>query len=84
MIKRRVIQRHHISREPEIVRHVFRFEHEVLTKLDRLLKSTPSWTFLYELDKIRVEFRQRIASRCPFDESQMKILYEENQCRQAK
>ena len=83
MSKRRVIQRHHITRDPEIIRHIFRFEHEILSKLGWLLKSTPSWTFLHQLDEIRRKFTlkaEALESR-PYTEGQMEQMYLENQQR---
>lgn len=42
----RSIQPHHISYKPPIVRNVYKGEHEILTKLNRMSKNPPSKAFV--------------------------------------
>lgn len=72
----RVVQRHHLSYQPEMVAHIFRSEHGIITKLSRLEKSRPSCTFLQVLDSF-IQNQKR--NRVPYTESEMRRLYEENQ-----
>ena len=45
----RVIQEHHLSYNPPKICLIFRSEHTVITKLNRLLKSKPSESFIMAL-----------------------------------
>jgi hypothetical protein len=72
----RIVQRHHISYDPEVTVHVFRSEHGIITKINRLNKSQPSETFLNVLSDFVQTQRQ---TRTPYSESDMKRLFEENQ-----
>ncbi|MCJ7759831.1 hypothetical protein MUP59_01655 [Candidatus Bathyarchaeota archaeon] len=72
----RVVQRHHLSYDPEVTVHIFRSEHGIITKLQRLLKSQPSETFLTLLSEFVQTQRQ---TRTPYSESEMRCLHEENQ-----
>jgi hypothetical protein len=71
----RVVQRHHLSYSPEMIAHIFRSEHGIITKLSRLEKSRPSCTFLQLLEDF---IQKQKKSKIPYTESEMKQLYEEN------
>ncbi|WP_455282382.1 hypothetical protein [[Eubacterium] cellulosolvens] len=53
----RVIQEHHITYAPDKTCLMFRSEHAIITKLNRLLKSKPSEAFLLELEKCQYALR---------------------------
>jgi hypothetical protein len=72
----RIVQRHHLSYDPEVTVHMFRSEHGIITKINRLNKSQPSETFL----NLLLEFIQtQRQTKTPYSESDMKRLLEENQ-----
>lgn len=78
-MKRRVVQRHHISRfdkergTPEVMAHVFRFEHELLTKMDRILRSKCSSTFFSEM------WHKVLQLQVGYTEDDMREYWNENQ-----
>ncbi len=81
----RVAQRHHVSYDPEVTVIIYRSEHEVITKLVRLLKSRPSEDFLVILGKMGEIFRekwnreQEDSQRRPLTQKQMEDLYSAQQ-----
>ena len=73
----RVIQRHHVSYAPEIVRHVFQSEHNILTRLTRLLKAKlVSYTFLFEAGILLCKIADKAKS---LNEEKMMLEFAENQ-----
>jgi hypothetical protein len=76
----RVIQRHHLSYAPEVVKYVFRSEHRILTWLDRVEKSKPSQTFLDELQNFVLKKR----GGCSYTDDEMRRLYEVNQLKRVQ
>lgn len=77
----RVVQRHHLSYDPEIIAHIFRSEHGIITKLRRLEKSRPSCTFIQILENF---IQSQKSSKIPYTESEMKELCEDNQKKRNK
>jgi len=81
MKHQRIVNRHHKSYDPEIIVHLFWSEHEVVTKMRRLLKSRPSEDFPICLDELREEFRkkwnreQEDSAMRPLTGKQMEDLY---------
>jgi uncharacterized FlgJ-related protein len=77
----RIIQQHHISRDPEIIVRIFRSEHSVLTKLNRLRKSVPSWAFPNAVSAWLQEIEKRPwkSKRSPYLPSEMDEIEKENQ-----
>ncbi len=53
----RVIQEHHITYAPNKTCLMFRSEHTIITKMNRLLKSRPSEAFLQELERCQHNLR---------------------------
>ena len=53
----RVIQEHHVTYTPNKICLMFRSEHTIITKLNRLLKSKPSEAFLQELERCHQNLR---------------------------
>ncbi len=72
----RIVQRHHISYDPDVTVHMFRSEHGIITKINRLNKSQPSEIFLNLLSEFIQTQRQ---TKTPYSEYDMKRLLEENQ-----
>ena len=74
----RVIQRDHVSYDPEITQLLFQSEHNIVTRLRRLLKAKQvSIGFLAELEKFcRTRWNEY---HCPLTESEMAERYKENQ-----
>lgn len=71
----RVIQEHHITYAPNKTCLMFRSEHTIITKLNRLLKSKPSEAFLQELEKCQ----QNLRSTQPYGPKEMVQLKKNNQ-----
>lgn len=70
--KRRIIHRHHISYTPELITFIYGSEHDVLTKIRRLLKSKPSEGFIdqLELEYLKTRFKGDMTS-----EKDMEVEY---------
>ena len=71
----RVIQEHHITYTPDKTCLMFRSEHAIITKLNRLLKSKPSEAFLLELEKCQ----QNLRSTEAYSSKEMVHLRKNNQ-----
>ncbi|MGB6679935.1 MAG: hypothetical protein WBF08_01250 [Candidatus Bathyarchaeia archaeon] len=71
----RVIQEHHITYTPNKTCLMFRSEHTIITKLNRLLKSKPSEAFLLELEKCH----QNLRSTQSYSSKEMVHLKKNNQ-----
>ena len=71
----RVIQKHHITYAPNKTCLMFRSEHTIITKLNRLLKSRPSEAFLQELERCQ----QNLRSTQSYGSKEMAQLKKNNQ-----
>jgi len=72
----RIIQWHHVSYKPEVKILLFRNEHEVITKLNRVLRAKDiSENFVCLLDEVSDGLKDRYL----LEQSQMEARLEDNQ-----